>query len=138
MLTPGTDTYNTPEELDTYAIARGITLVLDKDQTLLKAMDYIESRNYSGSKTDQDQALEFPRNGSIYIPGSIKKVQLVVAVLIDGGVDMFAPIERAMKRDKTDVLETEWQTNAAEYVRYPEVEALLNPFISSGLTVDND
>ena len=138
MLTPGIDTYNTVEELDAYALARGITLVQDEELTLTKAMDYIESRNLSGSKTDPDQETEFPRNGNEYVPGSIKKCQLVVAVLIDGGVDMMAPIERALKSRRTDVLERVYQDNASEYVRYPEVEVLLRPFITSGITVSND
>jgi hypothetical protein len=137
-LTPGTDTYNTVEELDDYALARSTTLALDQELTLIKAMDYIESRNFSGSKTDETQDLEFPRNGNLYVPTNIKKVQLVIAVLIDGGVDMFATIERAIKSDKTGPLETVWQDNASEYVRYPEVEVLLRPFISSGIVVSND
>lgn len=137
-LTPGTDTYNTVAELDAYALARSITIVNDQELILIKAMDYIESRNFSGSKTDPEQDLEFPRNLNIYVPGTIKKAQLVLACLIDGGVNMFATIERGVKRKKVDVLETEYQENAAEFVRYPEVEALLNPFITSGVTVDND
>jgi len=137
-LTPGTDTYNTEAELATYAVARSLTLTMEPSLTLLKAMDYIESRRFSGAKTDSEQPLEFPRNGGEYVPGSIKKVQLVIACLIDSGVDMFSPIERAIKKEKVDVLETEYQTNATEYVRYPEVEALLTPFMMAGIEVNND
>ena len=137
-LVVGTDTYNTVEELDAYASARGTTLAQDQELTLLKAMDYIESRNFAGSKTDPVQSLEFPRNLLTEVPAKIKKAQLVLACLIDGGVNVFAPIERGIKRKKVDVLETEYQANAGETVRYPEVESLLNPFIVSGVTVDND
>jgi len=137
-LTPGTDTYNTEAELSTYAVARSLTLTMEPSLTLLKAMDYIASRRFTGVKTDPEQALEFPRNGGEYVPGSIKKAQLVIACLIDSGVDMFSPIERAIKKEKVDVLETEYQTNATEYVRYPEVEALLTPFMMAGIEVNND
>lgn len=137
-LVVGTDTYNTIEELTAYATARGITLALDEEILLIKAMDYIESRSYWGYKTDPDQELEFPRNGDETVPAKIKKAQLIAAIIIDSGVDLFAPIERGIKREKVDIIETEYQTNAAEYVRYPELEALLTPFIYSGFMVNND
>lgn len=137
-LVVGTDTYNTIEELTAYATARGITLALDEEILLIKAMDYIESRSYWGYKTDSEQDLEFPRNGDETVPAKIKKAQLIAAIIIDSGVDLFAPIERGIKREKVDIIETEYQTNAAEYVRYPELEALLTPFIYSGFMVNND
>lgn len=137
-LVVGTDTYNTIEELTAYATARGITLALDEEILLIKAMDYIESRSYWGYKTDSEQELEFPRNGDETVPAKIKKAQLIAAIIIDSGVDLFAPIERGIKREKVDIIETEYQTNAAEYVRYPELEALLTPFIYSGFMVNND
>ena len=137
-LVVGTDTYNTIEELTAYATARAITLSLDEELILLKAMDYIETRSYWGSKTDPDQDLEFPRNLETEVPAKIKKAQLVAALLIDSGVDLFARIERGIKKRKIDVIETEYQTNATEYVRYPELEVLLSPFISNGFSVNND
>ena len=137
-LVVGTDTYNTIEELTAYATARAITLTLDEELILLKAMDYIETRSYWGNKTDPDQDLEFPRNLETEVPAKIKKAQLVAALLIDSGVDLFARIERGIKKRKIDVIETEYQINAAEYVRYPELEVLLSPFISTGFSVNND
>ena len=137
-LVVGTDTYNTIEKLTAYATARAITLTLDEKLILLKAMDYIETRSYWGSKTDPDQDLEFPRNDETEVPAKIKKAQLVAALLIDSGVDLFARIERGIKKRKIDVIETEYQTNATEYVRYPELEVLLSPFISNGFSVNND
>lgn len=137
-LVVGTDTYNTIEELTAYATARAITLTLDEELILLKAMDYIETRSYWGNKTDPDQDLEFPRNDETEVPAKIKKAQLVAAILIDSGVDLFAKIERGIKKRKIDVIETEYQTNAAEYVRYPELEVLLSPFINNGFSVNND
>lgn len=137
-LVVGTDTYNTIEELAAYATARAITLTLDKELLLLKAMDYIEVQSFWGYKTDEDQELEFPRNGETEVPKKIKKAQLVAACLIDSGVDFFSAIERAVKREKTDVIETEYQLNASEYTRYPELDALLMPFIYNGFSVNND
>ena len=138
-LVVGTDTYKTSTELTAYATARAITiLAADKDIILLKAMDYIESRIYSGYKTDSTQALEFPRNGDETVPAKIGQAQMVAALLIDSGVNLFSAIERGIKREKVDIIETEYQTNAAEYTRYPELEVLLAPFIYAGISVNND
>lgn len=138
-LVVGTDTYKTSTELTAYATARAITILAsDKDVILLKAMDYIESRIYSGYKTDSTQALEFPRNGDTTVPVKIGQAQMVAALLIDSGVNLFAAIERGIKREKVDIIETEYQTNATEYTRYPELEVLLSPFIYAGVSVNND
>ena len=58
----GTNSYVTEAELQTYADDRGIVIQgADLSVLLINAMDYIETRSYSGQKFDADQSLEFPR-----------------------------------------------------------------------------
>lgn len=131
----GTDTYVTTTELETYATKRGITLSGSptSEILLIKAMDYIETRPYKGVKYDSDQDLQFPRSPDSTVPDNIEIAQMVAAILIDTGVDLFETIERAVKRRKIDgATETEYMDNAAEKALYPQLNALLRPYLSSG------
>lgn len=129
----GTNSYVTEAQLDTYAADRGIIIeAADKSILLINAMDYIETRPYAGTKTDSEQALEFPRYPDTVVPDDIENAQMVAALLIDSGVDLFATVERAVKREKVDVLETEFMDNAAETPYYPQLENLLSKYYSSG------
>ena len=130
-LVVGTDTYITESELTAYATARGITILADKETLLIKAMDYIEIQSYWGSKTDEDQELEFPRNGDTAVPEKIKTAQIVTALLIDSGEDMFPTSEQAVKREKIDLIEIEYQDYTNSLKSYPQLDKLLAPFLSS-------
>ena len=62
IITVGTNSYATELELTTYASDRGITITAaDKTVLLIKAMDYLETRQFIGTKTVYNQALQFPR-----------------------------------------------------------------------------
>jgi len=115
-LTPGANTYNTAEELKAYAVKAGIDISIDEETALSRSIDYVESLNFSGSKTNPDQTLEFPRNGNEFVPGSIKKSQLVIAGII-GSQDGF-------------------QGMGENYIDYPEVAKLLKPFIAEESQVE--
>ena len=84
-LTVGTDSYCTLAELRSYALARGVTLSTT-DATVeaqaIKAMDYIEARRdrFQGYKTDDDQALQFPRE-YLYIDGVLIDNDVVPTVV---------------------------------------------------------
>lgn len=131
-LVVGTDTYVTEAELTAYATARGITILAsNKEIILLKAMDYIEIQSYWGTKTDPDQELEFPRNGDTVIPEKIKTAQIVTALLIDSGEDMFPTSEQAVKKEKVDIIEIEYQDFTNSLKNYPQLNKLLIPFLSS-------
>lgn len=130
-LVVGTNTYVTVAELNAYATARGIILALDEELTLLKAMDYIEIQSYWGDKTDETQVLEFPRNGDTVVPEKIKTAQIITAILIDGGEDMFPTSEQAVKREKIDVIEIEYQDYTNSLKNYPQLSKLLSSFLSS-------
>lgn len=130
-LVVGTNTYVTVAELTAYASARAITIVNDEEILLIKAMDYIEIQSYWGTKTDEDQDLEFPRNGDTVVPEKIKTAQIVTALLIDSGEDMFPTSEQAVKREKVDIIEIEYQDFTNSLKNYPQLNKLLTPFLSS-------
>jgi len=135
----GTNSYVTEAELQTYADDRGIVIQgADLSVLLINAMDYIETRSYSGQKFDADQSLEFPRyytatapDTAPDVPENIKNAEITAALLIDSGVDLFATIGRAVKREKVDVLEVEYMDNAAEKPLYQKLNAYLLGYIAS-------
>ncbi|MCK9532608.1 MAG: hypothetical protein M0R77_19140 [Gammaproteobacteria bacterium] len=154
----GTNSYVTEAELTAYAATRGVTLTVYTEIALFKAMDYIETRNYIGSKTDYTQALQFPRVlcGSVYsgayplnqyqtywnipceydstvVPNEIKTAQMIAAILIDSGYDLQPIINRQVKREKVDVLEVEYMNNALSSAQFTALNDILRPFIVSGL-----
>jgi len=137
----GTDTYVTVAELEAYAAKREITIVAtNKEVILTKALDYIETRNFKGYKTDADQALQFPRVITGYdsdeVPDGIETSQIIAALLVDGGNDLQPTIEKAVKSEKIDVIEIEYQDYASESTTYTQLNDTLRPFVQgSGLNV---
>ena len=127
----GVNSYVTELELTTYAADRDINISGNTETLLIKAMDYIEIQSYWGSKTDEDQDLEFPRNGDTVVPEKIKTAQIVTALLIDSGEDMFPTSEQAIKREKIDIIEIEYQDFTSSLKNYPQLNKLLTPFLSS-------
>ena len=127
----GVNSYVTELELTTYAADRDITISGNTKTLLIKAMDYIEVQSYWGSKTDEDQDLEFPRNGDTVVPEKIKTAQIVTALLIDSGENMFPTSEQAIKREKIDIIEIEYQDFTNSLKNYPQLNKLLTPFLSS-------
>lgn len=165
MVTVGTDSYVTETELSDYATARGITIAGDKSVLLIKAMDYLESRQFIGTKTVYNQALQFPRilcddtylyrNYEYYsmypqnyfnnsqpcpydnntVPNEIKKAQMIAALLIDGGADLQSSLGQAIKREKVSVLETEYQDYTSGAEQHRALDDILRPFLQSGMKV---
>lgn len=128
----GTNSYVTEAELQTYCDDRGITLTAtDLSIPLINAMDYLNVQDWSGYKTDEEQELDFPRNDETEVPNDIKLAQLVVAVEWDKGNDLQENIERAIKREKIDVIETEYMDNASSGTNYPKVTALIRKYLNS-------
>ena len=127
----GENSYVTELELTTYAAARGITITGDTETLLIKAMDYIEVQSYYGEKTDEEQDLEFPRNGDTAVPAKIKTAQIIAALLIDSGENLFPTGTQAVKRERVANIEIEYQDNTAARSSYTQLNALLSPFIAS-------
>ena len=125
--------YITVVELSAYASARGITIAGDGSQLLLRAMTYLETRDYTGSKNTKEQALQYPRV-NVYIdefpiltteiPNILKDLLAEVSIAIGGDEDPLATVERAVKKEKVDVIEIEYQDNAAPFVYNMRIKAL--------------
>ena len=156
-LTVGTDTYVSEAELTSYATKRGVTIIGNLSVLLTKALDYIETRNFIGTKTIYNQALQFPRilcndpylNYSYYpqgyhtpcaydsvtVPTEIKTAQCIAALLIDGGSDLQSTLGQAIKREKVSVLETEYQDYTSGAEQFRALDDILRNFVSSGVKV---
>ena len=135
------NSYVSEAELSTYAADRGITLSGTPNQLIIKSMDYTESRNFIGDKYTQGQSLQWPRDnayidgfevGTDTIPQELKNAQLATAISIDAGVDPSATIERATKREKLDVLEVEYQDNAASFEIIRSINNAFSKLIRGG------
>ena len=76
----GANSYVTEAELTTYAADRGITLTAATDVLLIKAMDYIESLSFIGTKFSEGQSLQWPRS-NVYIDGFWFCVHLIIRLV---------------------------------------------------------
>lgn len=83
--------YGTVEEADTYfgyKLYGSVWLERDLDdkvKALLEATARIDNLNFIGTKTDSDQVLQWPRNGSTTVHDAIKKATFEIASqLLDG------------------------------------------------------
>lgn len=129
--------YVSATDLDIYATARGVTLAAAdataKEQLLIKAMDYIESLNFKGSKYTEAQALQWPRayvtldcyNVAVdTIPQLLKDAQMENAIGIDGGVNPLANAPRTTIKEKVGDIEVEYAAGAyyQTYLRAAEAK----------------
>lgn len=137
----GANSYATEAELTAYALARGTTIASGQETLLLKAMDYLEQLDYVGTKYTKDQPLQWPRDGvyidgfpytTTEIPPQVVTAQLAVALAINSGFDPLATIERATSREKLDVLEVEYQGNAAAYPIIRSINAAVKKIVNGG------
>lgn len=107
-----------------------------KQAALVKATDYIEQKySFLGSLVDDDQPLSWPRyiEGVDYnaIPDRLKQAVCILALesLSD---DLNPTQDRAVKREKVDVIEVEYMDNATRGKSRPAVTGLLRPYIGIG------
>ncbi|HMU87798.1 MAG TPA: hypothetical protein PKC11_09250 [Agitococcus sp.] len=137
--------YTTDDDFIAFALARGVTVTAPNAAiALTKALDYMETRQYKGYKTDNDQVLDWPRQyvyidnvllDSATVPSGIVKAQHVIALSIANGYDPLATIERAVKREKVDVLEVEYQPNASATPILRSINAALSDYVASATSV---
>lgn len=137
--------YTTDDDFIAFALARGVTVTAPNAAiALTKALDYMETKQYKGYKTDDDQVLDWPRQyvyvdnvllDSATVPVGIIKAQHVIALSIANGYDPLATIERAVKREKVDVLEVEYQPNASATPILRSINAALSDYVASATSV---
>ncbi len=136
-VTVGTDSYGDEAGLEAYAAERGVTVVGDSSELLIKGMDWLEVQPIHSYKYEEDQALEFPRALRLYgdesgvVPADIIKAQYAASLLIDSGEDLTPKIERAVKRIKVDVIEKEFMEGADSTTGYPYLTMLIRDYLSS-------
>ena len=138
---PGANSYASEAELTTYAADRGITLTAATDVLLIKAMDYIESLSFIGTKYSKSQALQWPRS-NVYIDGfyfvptiippALKTGQIATALAIDSDNSPLATVDRSTKREKVDVIEVEYMDNAAAQPIVKTINAAMRKILVSG------
>lgn len=137
-----------------YASQRGVTLPADDaelEALMIQAMDYLEAQRarYQGTKTHPGvQALQWPRVGVILdctyelpdnvIPVELKAAQNQLTMEAFGGFALMPSSDgRVVKREKVDVIETEFMTGqdagtgSVGTPNFPAVEALLDPLFSA-------
>lgn len=137
--------YTTDDALIAFALARGVTISAPNAAIYLtKSLDYLDSQNWKGYKTDDGQVLDWPRQyvyvdnvllASDVVPTGIVKAQHVIALSIANGYDPLATVERAVKREKVDVLEVEYQPNASSTPILRSINAALADYVASSTSV---
>lgn len=134
VIVAGENSYVTETELAAYAGDRGIVIAGDPSVLLIKAMDWLSIQAWSGSKTDELQPLDFPRNGDTTVPVAIKNAQIYLALRADSGVDLLAAAAIEVKRKKIDVIETEYATGSNVLYKpqdMPYLKSSLAPYLAA-------
>lgn len=158
-LVPNANTYASVSALKAYADARGIVLTgsdADLERALILAMDKLNDyrSQYAGTRRRGAELL-WPRD-DVYIDGSpfanneipaeLIRAQLIYAVLINSGAEMYANSTsdtRILKREKIDVLEFEYavpEGSEAGVVFQPifaEAEKYLSVLFDGGISSIN-
>lgn len=123
------DSYASVVELTNYTSARGITLTGNPEQLLLSAMDILESKQYKGERFKAGQSTKFPIKG-LGIPKDIKTAQLLLAINQDSSIAVTDTPEAAIKKEKVDVLETEYfEPMNSKSVLLTMIDDLLKPYL---------
>jgi hypothetical protein len=135
------NSYITELELTTYATARGITLVGNTEQLIIKAMDYIEILDFAGTKTLKAQSLQWPRLNVLVdgfsigvdeIPKELITGVIKTCLKIDEGFEMLPDFEQAIKREKVDgAVEVEYQDGTSAEPYYSEINTALSKLLDS-------
>lgn len=142
---PGANSYVSLEYVRSFASIRGVDLPEDDTELsylIINSFDYIETFEFKGRKKELDQATQWPRSGVVIdgfvlpddsIPDSLKKAQSQASVETLSG-DLMPNPSLAIKKEKVDVLEVEYQVAAPEGVEpsFPKVDAFLRDLLTSG------
>tara|TARA_R110000782_G_scaffold74818_2_gene149580 strand:- start:260 stop:730 length:471 start_codon:yes stop_codon:yes gene_type:complete len=132
------NSYISESELATYASDRGVTLTGTPSVLIIQAMDYLESRNFIGTKSTLAQSLQWPRTGveidnyyivSNSIPVLLKEAEMELCIALDGGVNPLANQDRETRKEKVGELEVEYAPSAAAITYLTAVQAKLKKLV---------
>ena len=124
--------YTTDDEYSAYAISRGYVLSGDPLVQLQLALDWLELQPFKGSKTDEAQALEWPRDGNTDIPDKIVQAQLEAALVYMKGGDLTASIGKMVTEKTVGPLTTKYSENSPQTIMYPKLSMLLRGYLQNG------
>lgn len=142
----GANSYVSIIEIRAYCEARGIelpTAEADVEVMAQLAFDYIESfrARYKGKTTTENQRTAWPRTGVVIdcytlpsneIPWQLKEAQCqATGEALEA--DLMPNSSAAVKREKVDVLEVEYQDSVADGVppSFPKIESKLSMLLAS-------
>ena len=139
------NSYVSEQELTDYLLDRGLDLSRGADPValIIRAMDYIESKDYRGSKTHVGQALKFPREG-VHLDGeevaktSVPKlVKMAVCQLAydANSQDLMPTLDgKVIARERVEgAVDVSYDANlSSPYAVFTQAEALLSKFYSVG------
>ena len=139
--------YVSEADFTTYNAERDVTLSGANgtaSEVLIKAMDYLESKSFIGTKNTQEQALQWPRYGAVVdgyyidsnsIPLLLQEAQMEIAISIDAGTNPMANLARETIREKVDVIEVEYSASAFAQTYLMAAETKLKKLVKSALSV---
>jgi len=139
------NTYVDVAFVDTYATDHGLPLWTgtadEKNAAILNAMTLIESKPYKGYPSFKGQELVWPRQGvTLYgwdvdfddIPSRVTSAQAEAAIrAITSPLSPDLCRGGGIKREKVDVIETEYFAGASNSTTYPVIDQLLAPLLKS-------
>lgn len=147
------NTYADLATVTAYHAARGNSGWLasseDAEPAILRAMDYVESLPWKGQKTAYANPLQWPRlnvvdRSGYTVPGDAVPQGVILALCAAALVELVTPgalapaLERGgmVKREKVDVIETEYMDGAPSSTTYPAIMAPLKGLVGAGNVVE--
>lgn len=142
------ETYISASDADTYHAARGNAAwaalsAESKEAALRRATDYMGQAyrlRWAGQRATSTQALDWPRYGvivdgyevaSTVVPSAVSRACAELALRASAD-DLSPDLERGIKRERVDVIETEYDTTSPQHTRYRAVDQLLAAYLSGG------
>ena len=142
------ETYISTSDADTYHAARGNAAwaalsAESKEAALRRATDYMGQAyrlRWAGQRATSTQALDWPRTGAVVdgftlasdlVPAAVSRACADLA-LRASAEDLSPDLERGIKRERVDVIETEYDTASPQAKRFRAVDQLLSPYLSGG------
>jgi hypothetical protein len=148
MIVTDANSYVTVAFADAYHNARGNSAWTGtdavKESALIRATDYIEqvySGRWIGHQQSDNQDLSWPRtflhpflsSNDYHVSGQIPKSlkQAVCVLALESFTDELNPVrDRAIRREKVDVIEVEYMDNARNGKSRPAIDGLLRPYLN--------
>lgn len=145
----GANTYALTATIDNYHSLLGNStwtgLEADKESANLRAMRYLESLDYNGVKDEESNPLEWPRQGAYDRNGFLIDNDVIPQGLINalceaalveltspGGLRPSTSTQGQVKRQKVDVIETEYFEAFSQTVSYDTIDNELVGLIGGG------